>query len=62
MGTMLSIKDPFTFEFLGLDARDAVSESVRTGSYGPFVGIYVKRDKRNGDVKLSTLANEKDSL
>ena len=24
---MLSIKDPFTFEFLGLDARDAVSES-----------------------------------
>ncbi len=26
-GTMLSIKDPFTFEFLGLDARDAVSES-----------------------------------
>ena len=25
-GTMLSIKDPFTFEFLGLDARDAVSE------------------------------------
>lgn len=25
--TMLSIKDPFTFEFLGLDARDAVSES-----------------------------------
>ena len=26
-GTMLSIKDPFTFEFLGLHARDAVSES-----------------------------------
>ena len=26
-GTMLSIKDPFTFEFLGLDARYAVSES-----------------------------------
>ena len=26
-GTTLSIKDPFTFEFLGLDARDAVSES-----------------------------------
>lgn len=26
-GTMLSIKDPFTFEFLGLDAKDAVSES-----------------------------------
>lgn len=26
-GTMLSIKDPFTFEFLGLDAREAVSES-----------------------------------
>lgn len=26
-GTMLSIKDPFTFEFLGLDARDSVSES-----------------------------------
>ena len=26
-GTMLSIKDPFTFEFLGIDARDAVSES-----------------------------------
>lgn len=26
-GTMLSIKDPFTFEFLGLDARNAVSES-----------------------------------
>ena len=25
--TMLSIKDPFTFEFLGLDAKDAVSES-----------------------------------
>lgn len=24
---MLSIKDPFTFEFLGLDAREAVSES-----------------------------------
>lgn len=24
---MLSIKDPFTFEFLGLDARNAVSES-----------------------------------
>lgn len=23
-GTMLSIKDPFTFEFLGLDARDSV--------------------------------------
>lgn len=26
-GTMLSIKDPFTFEFLGLDAKDVVSES-----------------------------------
>ena len=26
-GTMLSIKDPFTFEFLGLAAKDAVSES-----------------------------------
>lgn len=26
-GSMLSIKDPFTFEFLGLDAKDAVSES-----------------------------------
>ena len=26
-GTMLSIKDPFTFEFLGIDARNAVSES-----------------------------------
>ena len=26
-GTMLSIKDPFTFKFLGLDAMDAVSES-----------------------------------
>lgn len=26
-GTRLSIKAPFTFEFLGLDARDAVSES-----------------------------------
>ena len=26
-GTMLSTKDPFTFEFLGLDARYAVSES-----------------------------------
>ena len=25
--TMLTIKDPFTFEFLGLNARDAVSES-----------------------------------
>ena len=25
--TILSIKDPFTFEFLGLDAKDAVSES-----------------------------------
>lgn len=25
--TMLTIKDPFTFEFLGLDAKDAVSES-----------------------------------
>lgn len=25
--TTLSIKDPFTFEFLGLDAKDAVSES-----------------------------------
>lgn len=24
---ILSIKDPFTFEFLGLDAREAVSES-----------------------------------
>ena len=36
-GTMLSIKDPFTFEFLGLDARDAVS-----GSYGSFAGVYVR--------------------
>lgn len=26
-GTVLSIKDPFTFEFLGLNARNAVSES-----------------------------------
>ena len=26
-GTMLTIKDPFTFEFLGLEAKDAVSES-----------------------------------
>lgn len=26
-GTALTIKDPFTFEFLGLDAKDAVSES-----------------------------------
>ena len=25
--TMLTIKDPFTFEFLGLDAKEAVSES-----------------------------------
>ena len=27
MDSMLTIKDPFTFEFLGLDAKDAVSES-----------------------------------
>lgn len=26
-GTMLSIKDPFTFEFLGLNAKEAVSET-----------------------------------
>ena len=24
---MITIKDPFTFEFLGLDAKEAVSES-----------------------------------
>ena len=30
-GTMLSIKDPFTFEFLGLDARDSVLRQDKSG-------------------------------
>lgn len=45
---MLSIKDPFTFEFLGLDARDAVSMR----KYGEFIInvkniIYSVNFKRN---------------
>ena len=47
-GTMLSIKDPFTFEFLGLDAREAVSESDLE-QLNAYVGYYKKNEMTDGD-------------
>lgn len=40
-GTMLSIKGPFTFEFLGLDARDAVSISIILLILFFIIGFYI---------------------
>lgn len=45
---ILSIKDPFTFEFLGLDAREAVSESD-LGQLNAYVGYYKKNEMTDGD-------------
>ena len=61
---ILTIKDPFTFEFLGLDAKDAVSESdleqalmdhlqefkhEDLGQLNAYVGYYKKNEMSEGD-------------
>lgn len=59
----LTIKDPFTFEFLGLDAKEAVSESdleqalmdhlqefmLELGQLNAYVGYYKKNEMMPGD-------------
>lgn len=44
----LTIKDPFTFEFLGLDAKEVVSESD-LGQLNAYVGYYKKSEMLPGD-------------
>ncbi|MDD6072171.1 MAG: PDDEXK nuclease domain-containing protein [Clostridiales bacterium] len=59
----LTIKDPFAFEFLGLDAKEAVSESdleqalmdhlqefmLKLGQLNAYVGYYKKNEMMPGD-------------
>lgn len=44
----LTIKDPFTFEFLGLDAKEVVSESDLE-QLNAYVGYYKKSEMLPGD-------------